>query len=436
MRASRLRPSAVVLAALALLSACRAETSGDRDLWRAENALHQGRHDWARIYYRRDRERHPERLSSLEGEGLAWLAGYQQSLSTGIELLDAYLAKAGPQPELERRLAAAELLLGEWERARARLARAGEGPEADLLAIEAAHGGPEAGAALARALAEAPGDARVQAKAAELAHAAGDAAAARRHAEEAVRLNPLAYPSWYLLGRLAQRAGDRAAAERAFRLHQLTSRLRHDGTLAPLPPAEALAALTELEGLLPAARETLPVLRLEVETAFAAGALDAALDALAALTTHREATADDLMVGAAQAHAAGKSTAARRAAERALELDPAHLGARASLAQLELEAGRFAEAAAAITKGLGASPHMARFHLLKARLALAQGGEGEALAELGEAVDLAPWEWTWRTELADLLLAKGERDGARQLIAEAPEEAPGLLAWKKAQNLP
>lgn len=426
------RPAArnVLLLAL-LLAACHPGGEADLDLLRAENALAQGRHDWARIHFERDFAAHPERLSSLEGEGLAWLTGYQQSLSTGITKLTLLLAETGPKPEVERAMARAEMVLGEWERVRERLPRLGGGVDADLIAAEALLPTDPAAALAAaeRLLAVDAADPRGHLRKAEALQRLGRLPEAHAAAERAAAGNPLYAPTFYLLARLERALGREAAARFRFDLYERVNRLEHTGTLSPLPPAEALSLLGEIRRLMPEAQAALSLLRREVEIAFAAGDLSAGQIALEALVIHPQANADALMKAAAQAHTAGRTSAAKAAIRRALELEPGHSGARLSEAQIALETGDLAAAERALDEVAAAQPNLARQHFFRGRLEQARGEEEKARASFGRAVHLAPWEAGWRLELAELLLAAGRKDEARRLVAEAPEASPALEAW-------
>ncbi len=421
---------------LALLAACRPAPPGDLDLWRAENALAQGRQDWARIHFQRDLDRHPERLSSLRALGFAWLSGYQQSLSTGIEVLDRYLASrpAGSpaDPEVAIALARAELALGHGDAAAARLDGAGDGLEAELLRAEVLLDREPASAVAAaeRAVALAPGDFRAALRLAEARDRTGDTVKARAEARRAAELNPLSYPAFYLLARLERRLGDEAAARRAFDLHALTTRLQSAGTLAPAPPAERLALLRELAASWPAAQSALPTLRLQAELAFATANLGLAQASLEAVARHPEADAGELMSLAALAHQAGRTSAARLAIDAALAREPDHLGALLSRAQLAIESGDLAAASDLLSRLAEGHPHLARRAWLESRLCQAQGQEEAATLALRQALDLAPWEAAWRLELADRLLALGHGSEAAELVAAAPEPTPELGRWR------
>jgi len=438
-RAPAVRIPAGALAAALLLAGCGGGPSsppgedgdGELDRLRAENAVAQGRHDWARIYYRRDHQRHPERVESLRREGLAWLSGYQQSLSEGTEVLRRYLELRPDDAEAARRLVSSLLLLGEWSAAREWADRLGDGAEAHRLRAEAAlEADPEAAReAVGRALEAAPEDPRILALAARVAERAGEVEAARRYAERAVRRDPFDATSFYLLGRLARRQGDLPAAREALEIHQLLRRLQHDGTMAPLEPEAALEVLGELRGKLPA--ETFAVRRREVTLLFEAGRLAAATDALESVAADPEASTADLLTFATLAGEAGRTALSRRLFERVLEADPENRGAVASLALLDLEAGRLDDAGERLDAALARDPHFARYRYLRGLVARARDRPEAAREHLERAVELAPWEWPWRRDLADLLLAVGDEEGFRRAVAGAPEETPAVEAYRR-----
>ena len=442
------------LFAAILLAACapkRPPEEADLALLRAENALAQGRHDWARIYFRNHYEAHPEHLDSLRQEALAWSSGYLQSLSTAVERFEAYLALQPDDVEIRRRLASTQLLLGDFEAAAETARTLPEGPEEDLLRAEALQEtAPEEALRAVRASLEVrPWHARARTLAAELKEQLGNDDAALANTMEAVRLQPLLSGSYYQLARLWRRGGDLEATRDALEAYRLASRISSDGTMAPLPPEEALEETAKLEELFRrrfatpqdvAAPLPLPLARKRVELLFASGRRAEAAAAAREVLARRDGAGGPVMSVterlelAVAADQAGQQRFAREIFEDLLREHPDNRGAIASLALLDLRSGDLAAAEARLEAGLAAHPDFARYHYLRGRVAVAEGDGDEADRHLSEAVHLAPWEWSWRETYADLLLARGEHDAFRRLVQEAPEETPAREAYERAHR--
>jgi tetratricopeptide (TPR) repeat protein len=423
----------LALLALGAAAACapRVAPKDDLELLRARNAVAQGRYDWARIHYGRDHERHPERLSSLREHALCWLSGYQQSLSRGTELLREYHSRAPGDTEAARSLVRALLLLGEQVEARERAALLPADPDSDLLRAQALLDADTEAArrAIEGALAGAPDDARVQATAAEVYERSGEADRSRTHAERAVALDPLRYTTLYQLARLHRKRGEHQASARYLRLHQDVTRLLQLGTLAPLPPAEALSLLDRIQGEL--GEGGFPLRKRRVRLLLDAGRLQEAVAAARGLSDDPQATLTDLLELATWTGEHGRHGEARQMFEGVLRRHPGNAGAVASLAQIEIDAGRLAAARARLTEASGRDAGLARFHLLLGRVERREGRLDAARERLERAVELAPWEWSWRKDLGDVLLAQGRDREFRAVLRAAPEEAPGLAEYAR-----
>ncbi|MEM6455893.1 MAG: hypothetical protein AAF772_12425 [Acidobacteriota bacterium] len=432
------------------------------DRARAHNAVLQGRHDWARTYHAAVLETAPDDDDALRGLAFAWVSGYQQSLSEGADQLAALLVRRPDDAEARRRLVQTLLLLGRRDEAIAAAQALGDDDADRLLRAEALlEGDPTLAYDLAVAVAveldAAPGRDPDGARAARAHALASDAAAqldrsadARRHARAASARDPLDHPRLYRLARDARRQRDRDAARRWLALHERVRRLRHDGTMAPLPPDDALAELdafvADLRPLLDDP-DALPFLlrREQLRRRFEAGQLDAALDQLVALEDDPSMTLTELATVAVRAAEAGRTATARRLFERILmSLDAAspaqrgssaadalRQGAIASLAQLDLDGGRLDDARARLDAALADAPRIARFHHLRGLVARAADAPDVAAHHLTEALALAPWEWSWRRDLLELLAVQDRGAAFRRVFADAPESHPALEALRR-----
>lgn len=401
------------------------------DRWRGENAVAQGRYDWARQYFARDVERHPDHLPSLRQEGLSWLSGYQQSLSTGAELLARYLERQGDDQAIVQRLVQVLLMLGNDDALERWVTSLDDSAGGHRLRAEVylRQDPQQAVQSIDAALALAPDDAAVQSAAARIFEHLEDGPRVLVHARRALELDPFDFRVVYLLGRWTQRLGDRREARRWLELHQGLRRLQHDGTMAPLPPEEALHLMDALEEQLPALPFVWHKRRLQLyfEGADLAGAQSLLNDVAEA----PQATVHDWVEMATWAGEAGRRGLAEDLFARALQADGERVGALASLALLSLEQGDPQRAAELLEDGLESRPKMARLHFLAGRVAVQQDQADLARQHFEEALRLAPWEWPWRVALCDLLLALGDRAAFDEVLETAPEETPGWLAYRQ-----
>lgn len=401
------------------------------DRLRGENAVAEGRFDWARQYFARDVERHPDHLPSLRQEGLSWLAGYQQSLSTGAELLARYLERHGEDETVEQRLVGVLLMLGDDDGLERWVDSLDDSAAGQRLRAEVyLRSDPQrAVQTIESALGQAPDDAAVQGAASRIFEHVEDGPRVREHALRALELDPFDFRAAYLLGRWTQRLGDRQEARRWLELHQGLRRLQHDGTMAPLPPEDALQLMDTLESQLPALPFAWSKRRLQLY--FERRDLAAAQALLDDVVESPQATQDDWVEMATWAGDAGRRGAAEALFERALQANPDHIGALASLALLSLEQGDLQRASELLAGGLEVRPHMARLHFLAGRIAVQQDQAEKARKHFETAVRLAPWEWPWRVALCDLLLVLGDRGAFEEVLEGAPEDSPGWLAYRR-----
>ena len=395
---------------------------------RGLNALAQQRHDWARLHFQQAYSANSSNLDALKQEGLAWLAGYQRSLSSGVERLEAYLVEVPDDEDARLRAAAALLQLGEAERSLEHLRVLEPGPLwARLFAQATVDSDPAAAlSAVERELAANPDPgerAALLALAARAADTLDHTAEALKLAERALNDNPLDYETHYLMARRSREAGDAAGAEQAIAAFEVSRRLRADGALRALSATEEAEALEELVALSPNWEDSSSVRRRRFLNRLVTGDASGAHRDLAWLRDRDLLSVGDLLAFAVACERAGFRTLSRSLLDDVLQASPENKGALGSLALLALEGGRFAEARRLLDKGLLIDPYFARFHYLAARVHQAEDRAGEARSALGQAVLLAPWEGAWRAELASLHRSAGNGAEAERLLAAAPQAA-------------
>ncbi|MBZ0114286.1 MAG: tetratricopeptide repeat protein [Thermoanaerobaculia bacterium] len=418
-----------------LLFGCGSDRDGqereDLEFVRAQNALAQGREDWARVHFRRDFERHPERVESLRGEASAWMSGAQQSYSEAVNALRGVLERDPTDQESRRLLVRALLNLGDWDLAQSEARDLDDSEPSRLLLAESLRetDAEEAREVLERALDAGAESWSVHSLASEVFERLGDFERSAEEAQRAIRQNPLDYSSYYRLGRQARRRGDVEEATELLETHQLLARLVGDGTMSPPPPQDALSLLDRL-----AARggvETFAVQRRRAELLLEAGRLAEAENLIRELGQNNEAGISDLLEMARDLGDAGRLASSRSLFEGVLGLDPHNRGAVSSLAFLDLDRGEVETARRRLDEAIQADPDFARYHYLRGRVAVTDGEELVALGSFGEAVNLAPWEAGWRVELVDLLRATGDEARAREILFEAPEASAILDDYRR-----
>ncbi len=167
---------------------------------------------------------------------------------------------------------------------------------------------------------------------------------------------------------------------------------------------------------------------------------DAALRALDAMARKQpdSATVQELRGRVFAARRDG--AAARRAFERALEIEPARYSATAALAALDVAEGRRPQAAERLQAAMRADP---RNHAARLALAELRAAEGRPLSELralvAEGVTAGPGEATPRLRLVELLLAhkqvKDALAAAQEAAAALPDDAEIQDALGRCQEL-
>jgi len=262
-----------------------------------------------------------------------------------------------------------------------------------------------------------------------LAERAGDLERAVAHARSALEGDPFDYQTVSQLARLRRRQGDAVEAHELLETHLLLSRVEHDGTAEPLPPSQALEVL---EKLVPrVASEAYIFQRRLVDARYAAGRRQEAEDTLRELLSRPEATPGERQAFATWAGERGSRSLSRRLYGELLDQDRSNRGARASLAQLDLDSGDLASARSLLEEGLAQYPHFARFHHLLALTAEAEDRSTEAQDHHRRALRLAPYEHAWRLHYAELLRSEGRVDELRRLLDEAPERDHRIDAYRR-----
>ncbi len=431
--ASRRGFSAGLLAALALgLAGCAGESSEIPDLafHRGRNAFDLERHDWARRYFEEDVRSNPDRLESLRGIGLSWVAGYEGSLTRGIEALSAYLERVPGDVEIRLALARSWLLLGERRRVLEVLEGVADSAAASELRATALEDDDPAAAErhVEAALAAEPAAFGLLLLAARLAHRRGDGALALERAQAAARADPLRDKTYYLLARIRRGLGEEDGARRDLETYEQLRRLPARGRPSRLSALEELEALRALEPRLePSA---LPLRRRLARLLLRTGDPGAAA-AASELVADPACGAGAVLELAGEARSRGRAQLARGLYRRALELDPELDVARAQLARLEHEIGDREEAGRLLAAGFEADPYHAPYYFVSGLLELARGHERLAIEAFTTALDLAPWNPSYRLALADVHLAAGRRDDLERLLAQAPAEDPALTAYRQ-----
>lgn len=424
-----------VLVLCGLLVACSPDESEfereDLELIRAQNALAQGREDWARVHFQRDFASHPERVDSLRAEAMAWMSGVQQSYSEAVTAFRAVLERNPEDQESRRLLVRALLNLGDWDLARSAAQGLDESEASRLLLAEALlEIDAEASREVLEAALLAGADSwRVHSLASGVFERLGDFERSTQEAERAVRQNPLDYSSYYRLGRQARRRGDVAKATEWLETHQILSRLVGDGTMSPPSPPDALDLLDRLSAR--GGVETFELQRRRAGLLLDAGRLAEAESLVQELGRSDEASVTDLLEMARDLGDAGRLASSRSLFELVLGLDPHNRGATSSLAFLDLDRGEVGAARRRLDEAIQADSDFGRYHYLRGRVAVTDGEAVAALSSFGEAVHLAPWEAGWRVELVELLRSTGNEVQAREILSDAPEASALLDDYRR-----
>ena len=133
----------------------------------------------------------------------------------------------------------------------------------------------------------------------------------------------------------------------------------------------------------------------------------------------------------------GTLTLARRAAERAVQLDPASVEAHNRLGWLLISYREFAAAATEARQALALDPGFHQAHRILAGLAVAEGRLDAAAAHLDSTLQLAPWFGGAKWELAQVEAVRGRHAEARRLadawLQQVRASDPWLLAYVEAK---
>ncbi len=230
-----------------------------------------------------------------------------------------------------------------------------------------------------------------------------------------------------LAGQAQLQLGDAPAAEalfvRATRAAPTDPRPRTTLALLKLDRGEVDAGFAQLEAI--AAESTDAAADLAIVSArLKRREYDAALRALDAMARKQpdSATVQELRGRVFAARHDG--AAARRAFERALQIEPARYSATAALAALDVSEGRREQAAERLQAAMRSDP---RNHAARLALAELRAAEGRPLAELralvAEGISAAPGEAAPRLRLVELLLTHKQ---VKEALAAAQEAAAAL----------
>lgn len=140
-------------------------------------------------------------------------------------------------------------------------------------------------------------------------------------------------------------------------------------------------------------------------------------------------TAEQAFRQAASLIAQGRHEEARAALRTALEMDPAHEGARQTLAVLLVEAQQAEDAMALLAEGLRRNPAQTNFAIVLARLRLDQGDNAGALQVLREHGNAATQNAEYRAFTAALLQRTGHAEEAIAEYRAALALAPKTGIW-------
>lgn len=235
---------------------------------------------------------------------------------------------------------------------------------------------------------------------------------------------------WVLQGRAQLMAGDARSAEASFAraagLRPDDKRIQASTALARLGQGQAGPALNELEAVARADGGTTADLAL-ISERLRRGELDAALKAVDGLAAKQpKAALPDLLRGRI-AMQRRDTAAARRHFEAALSKEPAHFGAQASLAALDVSEGKRDVAQARFKSVLQRDPGHAQAHLALAELA----ARGEASKEdvtrlLAAGVAANPAAAALRAALIDQHMDDGNTaqalSAAQDAVAALPDQ--------------
>ncbi len=415
------------------------------------NAAALGQNDWARHYFAQDLEQHPDRLDSRRHMGIGWISGHEGSLTHGIEAFRAYLQRDPDDAQVRLHLArslyrlrklpeALEVLAPLTEtldRAENSASDESAGMRFDTALLSAQilmESEPsKALAAIEKALSLRPDAYAARLQAAKIYQRLGRFDKAAEMARHAISVDPVQAETYVLAANLFRRLGDEQAATDALEKHELTRGLPSPGRRTQLTPRQELQVLEQLGAELDSVLGPAPSAFRQrlAEAQIKAGQVDAAWPWIETLLTDPEAQTSRLADLGQAVREAGQGERSREIFERALELQPDHLGAHTQLIMIHIELRELDQAQAYLEKALVLDPNHGPFHFAAGRLHLITGRESEAEAAMRRAVELVPWFAPYRTALIDVVLARGDRQAALDLLAEAPASDPRLETYQR-----
>jgi putative PEP-CTERM system TPR-repeat lipoprotein len=150
-----------------------------------------------------------------------------------------------------------------------------------------------------------------------------------------------------------------------------------------------------------------------------------ALQAATTLQTLQPKSATGYYLGGVALQAGKRDDEARKSFETALQLDPASLDSLIALAQLDLAAGKEADALARIDAQIAARPNEARLHNLRGDLLMALKRPADATLSYAAAVKLQPgWSQPYRGQ-AVAFIAAGQRDRGMEALKSGLTQTGG-----------
>lgn len=238
-----------------------------------------------------------------------------------------------------------------------------------------------------------------------------------------------------LTGQAQLQLGDARAAEalflRATQAAPADPRPRTTLALMKLDRGEIETGFAQLEAIAAGSADSAADLAI-VSARLKRQEYDAALRALDAMARKQPDSATVQEMRGRVFAARRDGAAARRAFERALEIEPARYSATAALAALDVAEGRRPQAAERLQAAMRSDP---RNHAARLALAELRAAEGRPLAELrtmvAEGITAAPGEAAPRLRLVELLLAHQQ---VKEALAAAQEAAAAMPADAEVQD--
>ncbi len=420
----------IAIACLLILSVCRPPKQQDLNFQRGLNAMAQGRYDWARHYFIEDLRENPERPDSLRALGLAWVAGYEGSLSNGVAVFRQYMALRPDDDQIQIELAKALLRLGQKQEARFLAVAADDSLQSNqlLAEIELQDNSASALKYILRALEIDPDSYRSQLLAAKIYQALAQYETALIHANLAAYADPFPKATFYILSQLHREMGEPEKAEKSLAVYELLDDLPENSMPNRLTLFEELALMNKLKDLLASdsPKFQMTMCRLLWET----GQRDEAEHLLDLIESKIDLMPQHWLVFADLAAELGKTQLAIIYYERFAAENTDNGVSLLKRAELATRMGDLVEAKKLLKRGLEQYPNHAPFLYSLGTISLGQNQLEEAEMYLIEALEVAPWQTTYRITLADIYLSDGRLDAFEQLLRQSPSKDKQLENYK------